>query len=599
MSTSRRFARAVLNGFDSMFADWQNLTLGAQARFENADWRAVHQAMADRLSIYRGKVIATAAAAGTIAGARLHERPLWRAAKRDYAELVLTHSNAEIAQTFFNSCYCYVFGHEKVSGLNAFALDRPLSTPASRECVVRTYSLDALDAPAALDASDGAASTAAAAFAHALRSILRDAGFALPFEDIERDIGFIVAAAREQLTGSELLAPGRARIEMLDSIFFRNKAAYLIGRIVCGERQCPLVLPVLNNENAGGAALFVDAALCSGDDLSILFSFTRTYFMVDIPVPSQYVRFLKSLMPNKESFELYTALGFVKHAKSEFYRAAVAHTHASDDEYIGAPGVKGMVMEVFTLPSFDYVYKVIRDRFAPPKETTRAQVMAKYDVVRRSERAGRMADMHEFRNLAFPLRRFSAPLLAELQRECASQIDIRGRALILRHVYVERRMTPLNLYLQTADDAQIASAMDEYGNAIKQLAAANIFPGDMLLKNFGVTRHGRVVFYDYDELRALTECRFRHIPQALDAADEMAGTPWYGVAPDDIFPQEFRHFFAGNERARRAFDALHADLYDPDFWLDMQRQIAAGVVHDVFPYRRKQRFAAHAGDSGC
>jgi isocitrate dehydrogenase kinase/phosphatase len=576
MSIARRFARAILNGFDSMFAEWQNLTLGAQARFERAEWHAIHTAMADRLTIYRGKVHGAAATAGIIAGERLQDRRLWREAKSEYAELVLTHSNAEIAQTFFNSCYCYVFGHEKVSGLNAFALDAPLSTPASFERVVRTYQYNG-------------------ALRDVFRDILLDTEFGIGFEDLERDIDFIVETAHQHLDMAEMLVPNSTRIEVLDSIFYRNKAGYLIGKIYCGERSCPLALPLLNNERGG---IFVDTALFTVDDLSILFSFTRTYFMVDIPVPSQYMRFLKSLMPSKEVFELYTALGFVKHAKSEFYRAAVAHTHASTDEYIIAPGVKGMVMEVFTLPSFDYVYKIIKDQFAPPKESTREQVKAKYDFVKRSERAGRMADMHEFRNLAFPLERFSPELLDELQRECASQILIRGRALIIRHVYVERRMTPLNLYLHDADEEQTHNVMDEYGNAIKQLAAANIFPGDMLLKNFGVTRHGRVVFYDYDELCALTDCNFRRIPAARNEEDELASTPWYSVRPHDIFPEEFRHFFSGNQRARQAFDTLHPEIYEPDFWLDMQRQINAGVVHDVFPYRKKQRFPAHANDSG-
>jgi len=571
MSVARRFARAILNGFDSMFAEWQNITLGAQARFERAEWQAIHAAMAERLTIYRGKVHGVAGALTTIAGDRLHDRALWREAKPHYAELVLTHSNAEIAQTFFNSCYCFVFGHEKVDGLNAFALDIPLTTAASRDCVVRTY--------------EGASSPR-----ELLRRILLDAEFNLPFEDIERDIGYIVEAATSQSNLRSWLQPDRTRIEVLDAIFYRNKAGYLIGKIICDDFSCPLALPILNNETG---ALYVDTALFSTDDLSILFSFTRSYFMVDIPVPSQYVRFLKTLMPNKEVFELYTALGFVKHGKSEFYRSAVAHTHASDDQYVPAPGTKGMVMHVFTLPSFEYVYKVIKDRFTPPKESTREQVKEKYNFVKRSERAGRMADMHEFRNLAFPLRRFSAEELDELQRDCASQVLIRGNALILKHVYVERRMTPLNLYIDTADDAQLANVMDEYGNAIKQLAAANIFPGDMLLKNFGVTRHGRVVFYDYDELCPLTQCHFRRIPEPQTEEEEMASGPWYTVEPNDVFPEEFRHFFSGNQRARAAFEKVHPDIYRPEFWIDMQQQISAGVVHDVFPYRKKQRFTAH------
>lgn len=589
MSIARRFARAILNGFDSMFAEWQNITLGAQARFELADWHAVNAAMVERLTIYRGKVQGVAIILTTIAGNRLHDRLLWREAKPHFAELVLTHSNAEIAQTFFNSCYCYVFGHEKVDGLNAFALDEPLSTPSSRGCVVRTYEhADSLH--------------------ELLRRVLLDTDFNLPFENLDRDIEYIIGAAQAQPDMAAKLQIEDTRIEVLDAIFYRNKAGYLIGKIICGEFSFPLALPILNSKNSNNKSesskvegneagtLYIDAALFSSDDLSILFSFTRSYFMVDIPVPSQYVRFLKSLMPGKEVFELYTALGFVKHGKSEFYRSAVAHTYASDSQYVPAPGTKGMVMVVFTLPSFDYVYKIIKDRFTPPKDSTREQVRAKYHFVKISERAGRMADTYEFRNLAFPLRRFSPEVLDELQRECGSQVQISGRALILKHVYVERRMMPLNLYVQGASDEQVASVMDEYGNAIKQLAAANIFPGDMLLKNFGVTRHGRVVFYDYDELCPLTDCKFRRVPPPRNEADEMASRPWYDVGPNDIFPEEFRHFFSGNERARRAFDAQHADIYDADFWVGIQRDISAGLVHDVFPYRKKQRFPAHAGD---
>ncbi|HSB96721.1 MAG TPA: bifunctional isocitrate dehydrogenase kinase/phosphatase [Spongiibacteraceae bacterium] len=568
MPIARYFARVILNGFDGMFADWQNMTLGAQARFERAEWHAIHQAMRDRLTIYRGKVLGSASILTTIAGKRLHDRSLWREAKHEYALIVTTHSNAEIAQTFFNSCYCYVFGHQKVSGLNAFALDQQTPTLASEASVVNTYRYNG-------------------SLPDLIRAILDDYALNLPYEDLERDIGFIVGAAQHQFSENFDLVAGTTRVEVLDAIFYRNKAGYIVGKIISGDSIRPIVLPLLNNEHGG---IYVDTALFDADDLSILFSFTRSYFMVDIPVPSQYVHFLHSLLPHKETSELYTALGFVKHGKSEFYRSAVAHTHASTDQYIIAPGIKGMVMLVFTLPSFDYVYKVIKDRFTPPKDMTRDQVKAKYLFVKTSERAGRMADTQEFTNLAFDRERFSDELMAELYKECPSQIEVRGRALILKHVYVERRMTPLNLYLQDAKDDQLYNVMDEYGNAIKQLAAANIFPGDMLLKNFGVTRHGRVVFYDYDELCPLTDCNFRTIPAPRNEEEEMASHPWYDVAPNDVFPDEFRFFFSGNQRAKQVFDQLHGEIYDPKFWRDLQDQLRAGVVHDVYPYRRKQRF---------
>ncbi|MGI9283976.1 MAG: bifunctional isocitrate dehydrogenase kinase/phosphatase, partial [Pseudomonadales bacterium] len=347
--------------------------------------------------------------------------------------------------------------------------------------------------------------------------------------------------------------------------------------------------PVLHSENGG---LFIDTVLFERSDISIVFSFTRTYFMLYTDQPSQYVAFLKTVMPNKEVFELYAAIGFPKHAKTEFVRRSVARIAEGDDEFIIAPGIKGMVMLVFTLPSYEYVFKVIKDRFTPPKEMTREQVKSKYRLVKLHERAGRMADTQEFDNLVFDRERFSDELMEELHKEISSQLEVKANVLCLKHCYVERRMHPLNLYVQKRSGAEIRNVMDEYGNSIKQLAAANIFPGDMLLKNFGVTRHGRVVFYDYDEICLLTECNFRKIPEPRTEEQEMADTPWYSVAPNDVFPEEFRLFFSGNNQAREIFEELHSDLYNYRYWQNLQNNIEAGCVEDVYPYRRNKRFAS-------
>jgi isocitrate dehydrogenase kinase/phosphatase len=312
--------------------------------------------------------------------------------------------------------------------------------------------------------------------------------------------------------------------------------------------------------------------------------------MVDAPLPYQYAHFLKSLMPNKLDYEIYNSLGFPKHAKTEFYRQLVGHLDQSDDEFIIAPGIKGMVMTVFTLPSYNIVFKIIKDKFSPPKEVTHDIVREKYRLVSRYDRIGRMADTQEFDNLIFPLSRFSDELIEELQSVAASQIEIRDQDILIKHLYTERYMTPLNIYLETADDDQIKSAMEEYGNCIKQLAAANIFPGDMPLKNFGVTRHGRVVFYDYDEIATLTDCNFRRIPQPRTEQEEMQSGTWYTVAPEDIFPEEFRLFFSGNIKARKMFEQMHSELYELEFWTNLQDKIRNGYVVDVFPYRRAKRF---------
>ena len=351
------------------------------------------------------------------------------------------------------------------------------------------------------------------------------------------------------------------------------------------------MLPVLHNDVG---QVYVDTVLFGSDKVSVIFSFTRSYFMVDVSIPSQYVLFLQQLMPAKPISEIYSAMGYNKHGKTYYHRSAYRHMLSTEDKFVIAPGIKGMVMTVFTMPSYDFVFKIIKDRFTPPKDMTREQVKQKYALVKRWDRAGRMADTQEFTNLAFARERFSDELMEELHRVAPSLIEEHGKALVIKHVYVERRMTPLNLYLRDATDDQLYAVMDEYGNAIKQLAAANIFPGDMLLKNFGVTRHGRVVFYDYDELQPLLDCNFREIPPPRSEADELSSQPWYSVAPNDIFPEEFRLFFSGNQRARIAFDEMHGEIYQASFWQGIQQQIRSGYVDDFFPYRRKLRFNRQA-----
>ena len=572
--TARRLAKAILNGFDAFFAEYKNITYGAQGRFERADWHGAQAAMRQRLDLYKQKVGIVAESVNAICGKNLQDRELWRLAKSEYEQIIQGHRNFEITQTFFNSVYCYVFGHEKIRDLHAFVMEPAQPRiPIPAENILIRY-----------EYQDN--------FPELFQQILDNCGFSIPFEDQKRDIGFIMKVVEElvlprlQNGGQENGTPG-IFIETLESLFFRNKAAYLIGRIHNDEVSIPFMLPMLNNENG---AIYVDTLLHDSDDISIVFSFSRSYFMVDASTPSEYIRFLHSLMPHKEIFELYSAIGFPKHSKTVYYRRAVEMTLASDDKYEIAPGIKGMVMLVFTRDNFDYVYKLIKERFTPPKDSTHEHVRACYRLVKRWERGGRMADTQEFNNLAFDRRRFSDELMQELRKEVPYLLEENGNVLVIKHVYIERKMVPLNLYLKDCSDDQLFSVIDEYGNAIKQLAAGNLFPGDMLLKNFGVTRHGRVVFYDYDEICPLTECNFRRLPVAQNDEQAFAQHPWYDVKPNDIFPEEFRLFFSGNKRARDVFEQLHGDLYDPDYWCNLQERIRLGYVADVFPYRKKQRF---------
>ena len=572
MDKQTRLARTILNGFTSYFADFENITLAARTRFENAEWSAMHTASTRRIDLYKTKVLETLEFVRYIADDRLEDLSFWAETRGVYAELVRGMTNFEIAETFYNSIYNAVFGHRRIRDEHAFVFSPQGDMPP----------VDVSRVVVRFKATNGLRS--------AIHALLDHYALYLPWENLERDIAAIEGAIRAQLGSDFDLDDPELELQMLEHHFYRNKAVYIVGRLVAGGQQMPIVLPLLHNEAGDTPAVFIDSVLFGSDRVSLLFSFTRTYFMVDASIPSQYVLFLQQLMPKKAVSEIYSCIGHHRHGKTYYYRCAYRHMRSTHDQFIVAPGIKGMVMTVFTLPSYEFVFKIIKDRFTPPKEVTHALVKEKYQLVKRWDRAGRMADTQEFTNLVFEKARFSDELMEELYATCPSQIEISGTALIIKHCYVERRMTPLNLYLQDASDEEVDAVMDDYGKAIKELAAANIFPGDMLLKNFGVTRHGRVVFYDYDEIQPLLECNFRIIPPPRDEYEEMSGQPWYSVGPNDIFPEEFRLFFSGNQRARKAFDARHSDIYDVAFWQRLQQRLQEGHVEDFFPYPRDSRF---------
>jgi isocitrate dehydrogenase kinase/phosphatase len=425
---------------------------------------------------------------------------------------------------------------------------------------------------------------------HALIDVVLDFRFERRFTDFRRDLRHLLAAFRKRFPRPFRLEANH-QIQVLASPFFRNRTAYIVGRIVNGNSIYPFVVPVKHDATG---RLHLDALLMDPVELALLFSANRAYFLVDMDVPSAYVDFLCGMTADKTSSEFYTMLGLQKHGKALFYRDFLHHLRHSTDRFVVAPGIKGLVMSVFTLPSFPWVFKVIKDKIAVSKDTDRAKVKQKYALVKHHDRAGRMTDILEYSDVAFPRHRFSPALVAELKHLAPSLIEEEGDMIVVRHLYIERRLFPLNLYLERATGGEREHALREYGDAIKQLATVNIFAGDLLYKNFGVTRYGRVVFYDYDEIEYLTDCVFRRIPQPPPGHDEMSGDVWYAVGPRDIFPEEFATFLLTDPGVRADFMRHHADLLDAAWWQGVQRTIREGSLPEVLSYPDAVRFGAGA-----
>lgn len=558
-------ARTILEGFDDYREHFRQITDGARERFEKAQWQQGQAASAARIALYEDKVgEVTTRLRGNFDGGTLLDIDLWPLVKSAYIGLIDLRFDDELSETWYNSIFCGLFSHDLISDGCMFIHTTRPSLRRARAAQTRIY------APAGQ-------------IPEMLAQIFADYRFSEPYADLSADLRRLEAQLRENLPDWVCKDPD-LKVELFSSVLYRNKGAYLVGRIYTRDEQWPLVIPLLHREGQG---IRIDALITDEAEVSIIFSFTRSYFMVDVPVPAEFIGFLKRILPGKHIAELYTSIGFYKHGKSEFYRALINHLATTDDQFIMAPGVRGMVMSVFTLPGFNTVFKIIKDRFSPSKNVNRATVIEKYRLVKSVDRVGRMADTQEFADFRFPLSKFEPECLAELLDVAAGTVEVEGDTVLIRHCWTERRMTPLNLYLENANPAQVREALEDYGMAIKQLAAANIFPGDMLLKNFGVTRHGRVVFYDYDEICFLTEANFRHIPAPRTPEDEMASEPWYSIGPLDVFPEEFPPFLFADAGQRKLFDQLHGELYNADYWKGLQEAIRAGKVIDVFPYRRK------------
>jgi isocitrate dehydrogenase kinase/phosphatase len=566
---ARQFAYQIITGFDKSYRWHSRITAGAKERFENQQWAESQRAIEERIAIYEQSLTDIVIDLYQQVHPKQQDQRFWKAAKNQYSKLLNGHPQFELAETFYNSVIGRIFKHGKIDDNMMFVLPSRCYLPGQdRHKVI--YSFDTSGTVRAMH-----------------ESIFDTYRFKTPFDNLDIDLDNMDAALRAQLNRDKLASVHA--VEMLKPVFFRGKAAYLVGRICMPDETLPFVIAMQMTDNG---KLMVDALLTERHHLSVIFSFARSYFMADTQYPAEVVAFLQELLPHKKNFELYMSMGFYKHGKTVFYRNFLAHLDNTSggnttDMFELAPGIKGLVMTVFHLPSYGVVFKVIKDEFAESKKITREYVKDRYRLVKATDRVGRMADTHEYVNFRFPRNRIDQELLQYLKDTCASSLTMTESDVIISHMYIERKMTPLNLYLQQETDSiKIRNVLDELGLCIKQIALANVFPGDMLHKNFGVTKTGRVIFYDYDEICYMSERQFRRLPKNGDpyAIDTLS------VGPTDVFPEQFEHFIVGKKVFKDILKELHGDLMTTEYWLETQRITAQGIIQNFTPYPERYRF---------
>ncbi|MBK7398849.1 MAG: bifunctional isocitrate dehydrogenase kinase/phosphatase [Myxococcales bacterium] len=567
MDQATEIAKTILEGFDRHYRLFREISAAAKGRFERGEWAAQREAGKARIQFYDLRVAEATENLEQRFPESGADEALWPAVKLAYIGLLYEHKQPECAETFYNSVACRVL-HRRYYR-NDYIFFRPAISTEHLSGEAPTYRCFY---PKEED------------LVPTFREVVESFGLACPFEDLERDLGYVRRAIGDAFSKKR---PPNFQLQVLSSLFYRNKAAYLVGKVVAGSVESPFVIPILRSDDG---RLYLDTICLKPENIGRIFSLARAYFLADMEVPSAYVAFLHSIMPSKRNAELYTVVGLQKQGKTLLYRDLHHHLRHSTDAFVSAPGTRGMVMVVFTLPSFPYVFKIIRDWFQPPKEGDAAKVRAAYQLVKNHDRVGRMSDTLEYSHVAFPRDRFSAELVAEFERLAPSIVAYDGDQLIIKHLWVERRMVPLDLYVRDADDEQLEHVVVEYGNAIRELASANIFPGDLLLKNFGVTRYGRVVFYDYDEIGYLTDYTFRRMPSSSHDDDDTRSNDWFSVSENDVFPEQFPTFLLPPGKPRQLFLRHHGDLADPAFWIGAQERCRQGEQGDLFPYPESLRF---------
>ena len=563
--------------FNSYLSEFLIITKRAKTTFEQRDWRGGKRDAAERLSVYEKVLSQIAVQIEGILGRDATDRQTWMAIKRIFAPLIVGSENEDIAETFFNSVTRTL--------LKTVGIDREVEF-----FHLETRPLVAGPGPPLYRTFEGDRSTA-----ELIRLIVEGHRFNARYEDLDRDIK-LVANEVDLMLWPFVRSGNHYSVDVLTPCFYRNKVAYIVGRILLGSRIVPLIIPLCND----ASGIHVDSVLLDEADANNVFGFAYSYFHVEVQVPSDLVVFLRTILPHKPVADLYNALGFNRHGKTEFYRDLHRFVHVSKRQFITAPGREGAVMSVFTLPNYHYVFKVIKDRpcflrsgSITDKTIDKAEVKQRYKFVTHRDRVGRLVDTQEFENVRFKAKRYSEEVLHEFEVAARDSVTRQGEYVVVSHLYLQRKVTPLPIFFQEENDsAAIRQVVIDFGYFIKDLAATGLFPADLFNTwNYGVTEGNRVVLYDYDDVIPLEDATFRRKPGAMDEYEEMnPEEDWIIAEPTDFFVDEIDSFVGIPYALRGIFNSEHKDLFTMGFWENIKARVAEGEIIDIIAYDREKRF---------
>jgi isocitrate dehydrogenase kinase/phosphatase len=570
-------AKIILGGFKKYLSEFLIITRRSKFRFEKKEWRAIRNDAVERLNLYEKILTEISDRINHFLIDKEIDPTLWISIKGQYADLIKNYCNRNIAETFFNSLSRKRFGFVGINrDLEFFHLKAIEQKEPCGPLILKTY--QPLSSTKEL-----------------IGRIIDDHKFNAVYEDLPRDLErvanelnlFLWPITRNEKTYS---------IDVLKPTFNRNKVAYIIGRIVVDSITIPLIIPLYNGKDG----IYLDSILFDEADANNIFGFAYSYFNVDVELPNQLIHFLSSILPQKPLSDLFNSIGFNKHGKTEFYRDLHRFVHISKEKFEYAPGKEGAVMLVFTLPNYNHVFKVIKDKpcfvrslHMTDKTITKDQVMERYDFVCKSDRVGRLVDTQEFENFKFRIKRFSDELLNDCKKIANDAVIINNDYVVINHLYLQRKVIPLPIYFNKESNINlIRQVIIDFGYFIKDLAATGLFPADLFNTwNYGVSEGNRVVLYDYDDIIPLENSNFKLKPVPKTEYEEHSlEEDWIIAGQNDFFLDEVDRYIGIPEPLKGIFNSVHSDLFTVKFWNDIKSKVTNGEVIDIIPYDRTKRF---------